>query len=297
MSEPNIVPIFDNYGNIIGYEEYQDPWQQPDGTYAAPPGTSMPANTQVDPTTGQLLTFNVNTRTPTKQTGPDAVFRPPTQGTPYGDDTRADPIPDDQPPPTQNTPATNWFDDITARLSTYGAAPAPYGEDYTALARPDYLKDPYVAPTWNETFTAPTLQDLYNEPGYQARMDASQKASERRAAAQGRVLSGGYGVALGREMQNQASNEYGNVFNRAADTYQQRYGEFSNAANMGLQARGINEGAYATDAMNHLNQYTARYKAYQDQIANTRNAETDRWTREMGLARLGLDATLGGRPA
>ena len=206
--------------------------------------------------------------------------------------------PPPKPPPTTTTTGGggDWFDRIGASLGTYGALPAPY-EDYTALERPDYLKGEYKAPVWDETFTAPTLDDLYNEPGYQARLDATQKASERSAAARGRVLSGGYGAALGKEMQNFASNEYGNVFNRAADTYKQRYGEFATGAQLQGQARGINENAFQSDALNHLNQYATRYRSYQDTIANTRNAETDRWNREMGLARLGLDATLGGRPS
>lgn len=214
---------------------------------------------------------------PQADSGPDVTVRPAAPvGPSYGNDDR----------PTEiggGSGGGDWFDQI-------GSMP-----EYSALERPDYLRGEFKPEVWTESFTAPTLDDLYQDPGYQSRMDAVLKANERRAASQGRILSGGYGAALGKEMQNFASNEYGNVFNRAADTYKQRYGEFANKVQNQTQARAINESAFQNDALSHLNQYTTRYRAYQDQINNARNADLDQWGRQRDLARLGLDSIIAGR--
>jgi hypothetical protein len=70
----------------------------------------------------------------------------------------------------------DWFDEITASM-----APQPYATPDL----PDYLQQPYTAPTWDEQFKAPTMEDLYADPGYKSRLDASQKGFERSAAAKG----------------------------------------------------------------------------------------------------------------
>jgi hypothetical protein len=210
----------------------------------------------------------------------------------------------------------------------FGAPPAPFSETYNTLARPDYLRGeyqaparpdylqgPYVPPVWTDKFVAPTVADLQAEPGYLARLDAAQRGFERSAAAKGSVLSGGFVArTLPRELQTQASNEYANVYNRAYDTYQQRYGEFKDMANNlgaarttnenaynsdvtnAYNTRNVNENAYGTDVTNNLNAYNKRYMAYQDLISNNRNAELDWWQRQSDIGRYGLDATLGGRP-
>ena len=168
----------------------------------------------------------------------------------------------------------DWFDEN-----------APGFEPYTAPARPDYLQGEYKAPVWNEQFQVPDAAALYADPGYQARLDAAQKAMQRSAAAKGSILSGGTQVALGREAQNLASQEYGNAFNRALGAYQSRYGQFLDAANLSQQARGVNESAYANDVTNAQNQYGLRYNAYRDAI-------NDRFR----LADYGLRATTAGAP-
>lgn len=126
-------------------------------------------------------------------------------------------------------PGGSWWDQI----------PAP--DPYTAPDRPEWLQGP---------FTPPTQQELENSSGYAARMAAAQKGFERGAAAKGSILSGGTQVALSREMQNQASGEYSNLFGQR------------------LLGRQANEGAFQSDVSNKLNQYKQRYQAYQDAIAN-----------------------------
>src|SRR5213075_402609 len=68
-------------------------------------------------------------------------------------------------------------------------------------------------------FAAPSMQDLQNEPGYQARYHMGLQGLERGAAAQGSILSGGTQKALARYGQDYASNEYSNAYNRALQTY------------------------------------------------------------------------------
>lgn len=179
--------------------------------------------------------------------------------------------------------ASGWF---AANGIGAGGGAGGFGETYTAPGRPGYLQGPYTPPTWDQTFTAPSVDDLKADPGYKARMDASQRGFEHSAAAQGKVLSGGFvGRTLPKALQEQASNEYANVYGRAFDTYRQKYGQFQDAASLGQQARTTNENAYQADVSNGLNQYNTRYRAYDDSVKNN-----------LSFARLGLDAATAGRP-
>lgn len=84
-------------------------------------------------------------------------------------------------------------------------------------------------PSWAGQFNAPTGLTEQNDPGFQARLKLGQQALERSAASRGGLLSGGTGRALTQYAQDYASNEYGNVYNRALGEYQQKYGEFQQA--------------------------------------------------------------------
>lgn len=202
------------------------------------------------------------------------------------------------PAPAPGQAAYDWWLEHAPNPSDFGAVPAPFGETYSTLARPSWLQGEFVAPTWSEKFVAPDAAALYADPGYQARLEASQRTFERSAAAKGSILSGGFvGRTLPRAQQDLASQEYGSAFQRAYDTYQSRYGEFSDAAARQYGARTLNETAYQGDVGSHLNQFQTRYKSYQDEVENKRKAEEDRWKRAYETASLGLTAFLGGKPA
>lgn len=81
-------------------------------------------------------------------------------------------------------------------------------------------------PSWNENFQAPTSVTEQNDPGFQFRLQEGQKALERSAASRGGLLSGGTAKALDQYSQDYASNEYGNVYNRAYNDYATRYNQF-----------------------------------------------------------------------
>ena len=87
-------------------------------------------------------------------------------------------------------------------------------------------------PDWTQQFQAPTDVTEQNDPGFQFRLAEGQKALERSAAAKGNLLTGGTAKALDRYAQDYASNEYGNVYNRALQQYQLGYNQFQqNQAN------------------------------------------------------------------
>jgi len=84
---------------------------------------------------------------------------------------------------------------------------------------------------YGQQFTAPTDITEQNDPGYQARLKMGTDAIQRSAAARGGVLTGGTAKALDQFGQDYASNEYGNVYNRALNTFGTNYGVWNNDQN------------------------------------------------------------------
>lgn len=90
--------------------------------------------------------------------------------------------------------------------------------------RPSYNFGPvplFKAPkfTFNERFSAPSAEDVFNDPGFRFRSDEGQRALERSAAARGLARTGGTLKDLSSWAQNFASQEYGNVFDRALQSF------------------------------------------------------------------------------
>jgi hypothetical protein len=85
-----------------------------------------------------------------------------------------------------------------------------------------------LAQGWNQTFQSPTNVTEQNDPGYQFRLQQGQQALQNSAAARGGLLTGGTAKALSDYNQNSASNEYGNVYNRALQNYNTNYNTFTN---------------------------------------------------------------------
>ena len=113
-------------------------------------------------------------------------------------------------------------------------------------------------------FQAPTSADMQNDPGYQQRLQLGTDAIQRSAAAKGGVLTGGTAKALNTYGQDYASNEYGNVYNRALQGYQTNasnyytgqgntYNRLSGLANSGQQAVG-SLGQLSQAASNNVSQ-------------------------------------------
>ena len=107
-----------------------------------------------------------------------------------------------------------------------------------------------------QSFTAPTGLDYQNDPGYQARLQLGTDAIQRSAAARGGLVTGGTAKALDTYGQDYASNEYGNVYNRALQGYQTNAGNYytgqGNAYNR-LSALA-NTGQSAADSLGQFGQ-------------------------------------------
>ena len=68
-------------------------------------------------------------------------------------------------------------------------------------------------------FQAPGAEGMFADPGYQFRVDQGRKALEQSAAGRGTLRTGGTLKDILGYGQNMASQEYGNVFNRAMNAY------------------------------------------------------------------------------
>lgn len=108
--------------------------------------------------------------------------------------------------------------DPNADPGTFNYTAPPYG----GPNRPQF-NFPGVPKFTPPTFTAPTAVTMQNDPGYQFRLNEGLKALQASAAARGVLNSGGTLKGIEDYGQNYASQEYGNVFNRALQTFGTAY--------------------------------------------------------------------------
>jgi len=204
------------------------------------------------------------------------------------------------PPPTGGggAPAPITTQPIGVPTSGFGAAPPTYVSNPNA---PVYTPLPtYVAPTWQGgDFANPTIEDLYNSPGYGARLDQRMKAAGRQFASQGTVLNGGTLKALDRSAQDYATGEYQTLRNNSFDAYKQRYSQFTDAAGMDLNARTINANQNQNTFTNNMSTYNAgNARTLSDFLTNTtatRNSELDYWNRLNDVNNTGANLAGGSR--
>lgn len=117
------------------------------------------------------------------------------------------------------------------------------------------------------SFQAPTGANEQNDPGYQFRLSEGQKALENSASARGGLLSGGTAKAIAKYSQDYASNEYGNVYNRAMGEYNTNvlgpYNRLSALAGIGQQAQatGAAQGQAATGNITNILENSGQQQA------------------------------------
>jgi hypothetical protein len=99
-------------------------------------------------------------------------------------------------------------------------------------------------PTFNGTFTAPTLAQAQETPGYKFTAQQGSKGILEGAAAAGGAISGGTLKALDAYNTGLANSTYNDVFNRALSTY-----------GTGLSAYQANLGGYQANLQNQAQQY------------------------------------------
>lgn len=103
---------------------------------------------------------------------------------------------------------------------------APSQVNLNSLVNPALGAPGSLSQGWTGQFQAPTNVTEQNDPGFKFRLQQGQDALERSAAAKGGLLTGGTAKDLTNYAQDYASNEYGNVYNRALQQYQQSYNQF-----------------------------------------------------------------------
>jgi hypothetical protein len=128
-------------------------------------------------------------------------------------------------------------------VNRYGAG-QPYAGTFTgggqyplASVMGSGLMQPWTTPfEGGPNFQAPTDVTQQNDPGWQFRMKEGLDAIQRSAASKGTLLTGGAMTDLMAFGQDFASNEYGNVYNRAASEWDRNYnralGEYQQAYNI-----------------------------------------------------------------
>ena len=105
------------------------------------------------------------------------------------------------------------------------AAPTSQVPDFGSMTYGGYgVNAPEFTPP--PAFDAPEFYgpDAYDDPSFQFRIDQGREARERTAAARGLLNSGGFVRELEDYAQDYASTEYGNMWDRAMQDYQRRFG-------------------------------------------------------------------------
>ena len=124
-----------------------------------------------------------------------------------------------------------------------------------------------AAPTYNpETFTAPTALEAAAEPGVRMMQDEAARAIQQSAAARGTALGGNTMAALQDRSAGIASQAYGDVYNRAQNTY-------------------------ATNAQQAWQAYQARYAGNQADKASFYESQDRPYARAANNAQMGYGAT------
>ena len=199
-----------------------------------------------------------------------------------------------------STPAPPPSGPIPTDTGTGGAGGAGpngnggFGGDYPSrfsgwpsYAAPDYLDpgrfDPGPAFTYRE-FVGPSGEDVLNEPGFQFRLDQGRKALEAAAAGRGVLRAGGTLKDILGYGQNFASQEYGNVWNRALQEYDTNR---SNAMDTWQTGYGGRRDAYDRSATNtgqrntfNLNNSQFDWSGRQRQAEMDFNDDFQRWLTE-----------------
>lgn len=103
-------------------------------------------------------------------------------------------------------------------MAGYGG---PFRPSYNFTDAPGFSGPQFQAPP---AFQAPSGEEVLKDPGYQFRLGQGRQALEQSASGKGILRTGGTLRDILGYGQNLASQEYGNVFDRAAQSYGVNYG-------------------------------------------------------------------------
>lgn len=233
------------YGPAAG----SPPWLQPgwvlnaDGSVSLPNGGTIPApppGGTRDPNTGAIVYGNGGGAS--TQTGPPTTYKDFYSGNPYGYQGPAteDPSNGGGTPPVGGSTQTG---STVGDLSQFPAFTPPGFENATPLSAPN----PYsYTPFSYQNFSAPTLEDAQNAPGYQFGLKQGQDALQNSAAARGTLRGGGTLKDLFGYTNAAAEQNYGNVFNQNLTSYNTNrdnaFGTWAANTGAGLNAYNTNWG-------------------------------------------------------
>lgn len=237
---------------------------------------------------------------------PGAVWDPDESNTTpgmYAGDWFVPPDPGAPPPPTLAPAGAPPPPPMPGQPQAAQSFNAPsYNDQRPGLPNRGNFKSPNPLAPWTEQFTAPTLQEATDTPGFQFRLGEGLKALQRSAAAKGTLLTGGTMKGLMDFGQDLASEEYGNVYNRKQGEYEGRRTNFlTNEANRYNSERGnlndqwgIESGYFDMGRANRMDDFNIHdrnrgfdYNVFNDGRNFGRLLNQDYWGQNMDLARLG----------
>lgn len=178
-------------------------------------------------------------------------------------------------------PNGGWVDKnnpAAAGASTGGNTPAPSFASYSTLSYDPVNAPAFTAPTRKaagaapvfnapKAFAAPTQADMIVDPSYQWRFNQGQSAAERAALRAGTLRTGNALADLVDYGQNAASQEYQNMFNRAASVWdrglQRENSVFDAATGTWKMNQGENQDAYNADVQGAQLSYAPRLMSWQ----------------------------------
>ena len=144
-----------------------------------------------------------------------------------------------------------------------------------------------------DQFKAPTAEEMQQDPGYQARAKAAQAGATAAAAHGGVLNTGGFAKGLARTLGDQASQEYGNVYNRRKSEWDTNWGR---AKDIYGTNQGNTKQAFDTNVGNRLAAYQTRQNTWQgnanvglQQVQLGWDVAQGTWDRNMAKARQGYD--------
>ena len=141
---------------------------------------------------------------------------------------------------------TNQTNAVTAQdtaLTNVTAAEQPYQSLGSTSA--NHLSD-----LLSKGFTAPTLAEAEQTPGYQFDLQTGTNAINENAAATGTLSTGNTGVALQKFGQGLAQNTYQQTYQDALNSYMANYNTLQGGTNTGLSSTGQLDQANLTTAGN-----------------------------------------------
>lgn len=209
--------------------------------------------------------------TPTEETAPPVVAPPgptptPPPGTTWNPPSYTGPM----------RPDTSWLTGAPAFNAPVFQAPPAFA--YDAWKQPD-------------PFKAPSFEDVLNDPGYVGRRDEGAQAVRQAASSMGKLRTGGTIKDLLNYNQQFASREYGNVYDRSANTYKTNYdnlwnayqGNYNTAADVYKTNYGVSRDVFDRGYQGAKDMYQPQLLTWQNQQQAQQRAAEQEYNRQYDL--------------